>query len=96
MALDGAANEFYREGTYRMEGQALGSGEMINYYEKLCDQYPIYSLEDGLAEDDVEGWKKMTERLGERAILVGDDLFVTNRAILPKGDRGEDGQCHPH
>ncbi len=86
-ALDPAASEFYEEGSYNLagEGRNLGSEEMIEYYVRLCDRYPIISIEDGLAEDDWEGWAMITERLGGRIQLVGDDLFVTNPKILARG-----------
>src|SRR5215208_3582718 len=90
-ALDPAASEFYDEGTYNLagEGRTLDSEEMVEYYVGLCDQYPIISIEDGLAEDDWEGWAAITQRLGGRIQLVGDDLFVTNPKILSRGiDRG--------
>jgi enolase len=86
-ALDPAASEFYEEGSYNLagEGKTLSSEEMVEYYVRLCDQYPILSIEDGLAEDDWEGWAMITERLGGRIQLVGDDLFVTNPKILARG-----------
>ena len=88
LAIDAAASEFYKEGVYEVEpGKKLSSEEMIDYYEKLISQYPIYSIEDGLSEDDWEGWKKLTRRLGENTQLVGDDLFVTNPRTLKEGIR---------
>jgi enolase len=86
-ALDPAASEFYENGTYNLagEGKTLSSEEMVEYYVSLCDRYPILSIEDGIAEDDWEGWAKMTEALGDRIQLVGDDLFVTNPKILSRG-----------
>jgi enolase len=86
-ALDPAASEFYEGGSYNLsgEGKNLSSEEMVEYYVRLCDQYPIISIEDGLAEDDWEGWAMITERLGGRIQLVGDDLFVTNPKILSRG-----------
>jgi enolase len=86
-ALDPAASEFYVEGSYNLvgEGRNLGSEEMVEYYAGLCERYPIISIEDGLAEDDWEGWAMITERLGSRIQLVGDDLFVTNPKILARG-----------
>jgi enolase len=86
-ALDPAASEFYEEGSYNLagEGSKFSSEEMVEYYVQLCDQYPIISIEDGLAEDDWEGWAMITERLGGRIQLVGDDLFVTNPKILTRG-----------
>jgi len=86
-ALDPAASEFYEGGSYNLagEGRSLSSEEMVEYYVRLCDEYPILSIEDGLAEDDWEGWAGITERLGGRIQLVGDDLFVTNPKILTRG-----------
>jgi enolase len=85
IALDAAASEFYKNGSYLIEGGKLSSEKMIGYYEDLLDAYPIISIEDGLSEDDWEGWKVMTERLGKRVQLVGDDIFVTNTEILSRG-----------
>jgi enolase 1/2/3 len=86
-ALDPAASEFYEDGLYNLagEGTTLSREEMVEYYVRLCDRYPIISIEDGLAEDDWEGWAMITERLGGRVQLVGDDLFVTNPEILARG-----------
>jgi len=88
-ALDPAASEFYKDGQYDLagEGRKLSSGDMVDYYANLCDEYPIISIEDGLGEDDWEGWAALTERLGGRIQLVGDDLFVTNKEILGRGIR---------
>jgi len=92
IALDVAASEIVDEnGNYvlKSEDRSLSSSEMVSYYERLINQYPIVSIEDGLSEDDWEGWKEMTARLGNKVQLVGDDLFVTNAAILSEGiDRG--------
>lgn len=86
LGLDVAASEFFtEEGKYRFEGRLVTSREMIGVYEKFMDQYPILSIEDGLAEGDWEGWKTLTERLGKRCQLVGDDIFVTNPSILKEG-----------
>ena len=88
IAIDAAATELYGEdGKYHFTGEGVvrTAEELIDYYEKLVDEYPIISLEDGLAEDDWEGWKLLTERLGHRIQLVGDDLFVTNTERLAKG-----------
>jgi enolase len=84
-ALDPAASEFYRDGAYQVEGRALSSEEMVGFFDQLTRQYPIASIEDGLAEDDWAGWKHLTERLGSRIQLVGDDLFVTNVTRLSRG-----------
>jgi enolase len=91
LALDVAATELFSGGHYRLEreGITLSGTEMIDLYEKLCGEYPIVSIEDGLSEDDWDGWHQLTERLGSRVQLVGDDLFVTNVARLTEGiDKG--------
>ncbi|MBC5805035.1 MAG: phosphopyruvate hydratase [Candidatus Eremiobacter antarcticus] len=87
LALDPAASEFYSGGKYQaIEGEAaLSASGLIDLYERLCSQFPIVSIEDGLAEDDWDGWKELTARLGERLQLVGDDLFVTNVKFLKRG-----------
>ncbi|KUG03836.1 enolase [hydrocarbon metagenome] len=87
LGLDVAASEIYREGKYHLEStnQVLTSDEMIDFYEGLVNKYPIITLEDGLAEDDWEGWKKLTDRLGSRIQLIGDDIFVTNTERLARG-----------
>ncbi|HWQ89259.1 MAG TPA: phosphopyruvate hydratase [Desulfitobacteriaceae bacterium] len=87
LALDVAATELYKDGVYHLasEGLKKTSLEMIDYYEDLITQFPIISIEDGLAEDDWEGWRLLTERLGQQVQLVGDDLFVTNPARLARG-----------
>lgn len=85
VALDPAASEFYRNGGYLFDGETKTSKEMIDYYEKLVDEYPIISIEDGLAEQDWDGWRLMTERLGDKIQLVGDDIFVTNPGIFKRG-----------
>jgi enolase len=86
-ALDPAASEFYEGGEYDLagEGKKLSREDMVDYYVRLCDEYPILSIEDGLAEDDWEGWAMISEKLGDRVQLVGDDLFVTNPKILARG-----------
>ena len=92
IALDPAASEFYENGKYvfkKSTGEELTSEQMADYYAKLVDKYPIYSIEDGMAEDDWEGWAIITEKLGDRVQLVGDDLFVTNVERLGMGiERG--------
>ena len=91
LALDCASTEFYRDGEYRISGEnlSLSGDEMAEYLAKLCDDYPIRSIEDGMAEDDFDGWKALTDRIGKTIQLVGDDLFVTNPARLTDGiDRG--------
>jgi enolase len=87
IALDPAASEFHRDGQYVLEGEGAtkSSEEMIAFYADWLDRYPILSIEDGLAEDDWEGWRALTGRLGGRLQLVGDDIFVTNPAILQRG-----------
>jgi len=87
ITLDPAASELYKEGKYILsrEGAIRTSDEMIDYYASLVDKYPIISIEDGLAEDDWEGWKKLTEKLGNKIQIVGDDLYVTDKARLIKG-----------
>ena len=86
-AIDAASSEFYKDGKYHLagEGKVKTSAEMVEYYAALCEAYPIYSIEDGLAEEDWEGWKLLTERLGKTVQLVGDDLFVTNTERLSRG-----------
>lgn len=83
--MDVAASEFYRDGFYEFEGQKLSSEKMIEFYENLISDYPIISIEDGLAEDDWDGWKELTTRMGTKVQLVGDDLFVTNPERLKMG-----------
>lgn len=88
IAMDAAASEFYKDGNYVFEwstGEKLTSAEMVDYYAKFVDNYPIVSIEDGLDEDDWDGWKLMTEKLGSKIQLVGDDLFVTNPKRFQKG-----------
>jgi enolase len=87
LALDVASTEMYKDGKYHFEGEGITrtSEEMIAFYEELVSKYPIISIEDGLAEDDWEGWKLLTERLGRKVQLVGDDLFVTNTRRLAEG-----------
>jgi enolase len=86
-ALDPASSEFYQDGKYfaLSKEHGLSSDEMVDLYRDLCDRYPIVSIEDGLAEDDWSGWRKLTQALGDRVQLVGDDLFVTNVAFLERG-----------
>ncbi len=87
IALDVAASELVTEGGYRLdsENRTVTAEELVGYYEALCAKYPIVSIEDGLSEDDWAGWKVLTERLGSKVQLVGDDLFVTNANILAEG-----------
>jgi enolase len=87
LALDAAASEFYRDGAYRLEGEGLtlDSGGMVAHYESLASRYPIVSIEDGMAEDDWEGWAMLTQQLGDQLQIVGDDVFVTNPERLAEG-----------
>lgn len=87
IALDPASSEFFKDGKYHLdgEGKVLSSAEMVDYYVNLVNKYPIISIEDGMAEEDWDGWKLMTEKLGNKIQLVGDDLFVTNTSRLKKG-----------
>ena len=87
LAIDAAATELYKDGKYVLarEGLTLSAAEMVDLYSRWVDRYPIISLEDGLAEDDWEGWQLLTQRLGDRIQLVGDDLFVTNTERLARG-----------
>ena len=88
LAMDPAASEFYADGRYDLTGEGrtgLSSDDMIALYEELIEAFPIVSIEDGLAEGDWEGWRKMTERLGSRIQIVGDDIFVTNPDIIARG-----------
>lgn len=82
IALDPAASEFYRDGSYHVAGQTLSTADMVEYYASLVDEFPVWSIEDGLAEDDCDGWTALTARLGDRVQLVRDDIFVTNPAII--------------
>jgi enolase len=82
IALDPAASEFHRSGAYRAAGQSLSSADMIDWYAQLVADFPIWSIEDGLAEDDWDGWTALTARLGDRVQLVGDDIFVTNPTVI--------------
>jgi enolase len=85
IALDPAASEFYSDGAYHVAGETLSSADMIERYAAMVAGYPVWSIEDGLAEGDWDGWVAMTERLGDRLQIVGDDLFVTNPAIIAEG-----------
>jgi enolase len=87
IALDPATSELWRDGAYHLdgEGRELTSAELVDYWADLSSRYPIVSIEDGMAEDDWDGWSALTQRLGERLQLVGDDIFVTNSEILQKG-----------
>jgi enolase len=87
LAMDPAASEVFRDGAYRVEGKDRSSDDMVEYWRGLLDAFPILSIEDGLAQDDWEGWARMTAELGGRCQLVGDDLFVTNPERLERGLR---------
>lgn len=93
IALDPAANGFYRDGSYRVAGETLSSDEMIDRYEHIAGAYPVWSLEDGLAEGDWDGWVRLTERLGERIQIVGDDILVTNPVIITEAIRRRAGNA---
>ncbi len=87
LAIDAASSEFYENGKYEMkgEGKSYNSAQMVKFYQDLCNRFPIFSIEDGMAEDDWEGWKMLTDALGDKIQLVGDDLFVTNPERLAQG-----------
>ncbi|MCI6002434.1 MAG: phosphopyruvate hydratase [Tenericutes bacterium] len=85
LALDVAASEFYNNGVYSFEGKNRKKEQMVEFYEHITEKFPIVSIEDGMAEDDYEGWQLLTEKLGDRIQLVGDDLFVTNKKLLEVG-----------
>jgi enolase len=89
LALDVASSAFFRDGRYVLdgEGRSFSPTELVDFYAGLCDRYPIVSIEDGMAEDDWDGWTALTERLGARVQIVGDDLFVTNTTRLEEGIR---------
>jgi len=88
LALDVAASEFYKDGAYQFEGKSRTASEMTDYYAELVDAYPLVSIEDPLFEDDWDGWKILTDRLGSKVQIVGDDLFVTNPERLARGIAG--------
>ncbi|MBQ9732168.1 MAG: phosphopyruvate hydratase [Alphaproteobacteria bacterium] len=87
LAIDAASTEFYKNGKYEMEGEGKSytSEQMVQFYKEMCDKFPIFSIEDGMAEDDWEGWKMLTDAIGDKVQLVGDDLFVTNPKRLAMG-----------
>ncbi len=89
IALDAASSEFLKDGAYHIDGRALSASELAAFYEDWCDKFPIFSIEDGLDQDDWEGWRELTARLGSKTQLVGDDLFVTSVERLQQGiDKG--------
>ena len=87
LAIDAASTEFFKNGNYNLEGEdkIISGEELVKYYSELCENYPIISIEDGLAEDDWDGWKALTDAIGDKVQLVGDDLFVTNPSRLAEG-----------
>ena len=91
IALDVASSELYKNGKYTFEGRTVSSGHLIEYYEKMIKKYPVISIEDGLAENDWKGWAAMTEKIGRKVQLVGDDIFVTNKEIFAEGIRKKIG-----
>ena len=91
IALDPAASEFFRDGSYHVAGETLSSEDMIDRYEAIIGDFPVWSLEDGLAEGDWDGWVRLTERLGDRLQIVGDDILVTNPAIIAEAIRRRAG-----
>ncbi|HBG3450575.1 TPA: phosphopyruvate hydratase, partial [Clostridioides difficile] len=93
IAIDPAASEFYQNSFYEFEGAKYTSSQMIEYYQYLIEKYPIISIEDGLAEDDWEGFARMTEILGNSIEIIGDDIFVTNPTIFKKGISQEIGNA---
>jgi enolase len=93
LALDPAASEFYQDGVYQVAGEKLSSDDMIDRYEEIVNAFPVWSVEDGLAEGDWEGWKRLTQRLGDRVQLVGDDILVTNPLIIAEAIRGRVGNA---
>ena len=94
LAMDVAASEFFKDGSYEFEGVTKSSAEMTAYYAELCAAYPIVSIEDPLNEDDWDGWKTLTDQLGDKIQIVGDDLFVTNVERLQRGIDGGQRQRH--
>jgi enolase len=87
IAMDPAVSEIYRDGSYHLagEGKVLSADELVDYWVRIVDTYPVVSIEDGMAEDDWDGWKALTDAIGDRVQLVGDDLFVTNARRLQQG-----------
>jgi enolase len=85
VALDVAASEFHKDGVYTFDKKPYNSSQLVDLYVELCERYPIVSIEDGLDQNDWNGWKQLTEKLGQRVQLVGDDLFVTNKQRLERG-----------
>ncbi len=93
IALDSAASSFYFDGSYHIDSQCLDSSGMIDFYSDLISKYPIVSIEDGLEEQDYNGWKSLTKQLGESIMIVGDDLFVTNKELIKFGIKNQIANC---
>lgn len=93
ISLDSASSEFHKDGKYEMQGKTYTSEDMVKYYGDFCAKYPIYSIEDGLDEGDHKGWQLLTKTLGQKTVLVGDDLFVTNKKILAEGIKNGEGNA---
>ena len=93
IALDPAASEFHRDGRYHVGGESLSSDDLIDRYAQMIDEFPIWSIEDGLGETDTAGWQRLTAALGERVQLVGDDNFVTNPALIAFAVRAQIGNA---
>jgi enolase len=89
LALDAAASEFYRDGSYHLEGRVYSAPDLIDYYQNLAKRFPLISIEDGLDEEDWQGWRTLTELMGRETMLIGDDLFVTNPERLSRGISSE-------
>jgi len=89
LALDAAASEFYRDGSYHLEGKVYSAHDLIDYYRSLAKRFPLISIEDGLDEEDWQGWRALTELMGRETMLIGDDLFVTNPERLSRGISSE-------
>ena len=89
LAMDPASSEFFADGAYRVAGETLSSDDMVDWYAEMVDRYPVWLIEDGLAESDWDGWQRLTAKLGERVRLVGDDILCTNPAIISEAiERG--------
>ncbi|MGE4365663.1 MAG: enolase C-terminal domain-like protein, partial [Mycolicibacterium sp.] len=93
IALDPAANGFYRDGRYQVDGQSLSGDELIERYRGIVEEYPVWSIEDGMDEHDTAGWRKLTEKLGDKVQLVGDDNFVTNPDLIAAAVRAGIGNA---
>ena len=93
LAMDPASSEFCREGSYHVAGEELSSDDMIEHYEEIVERFPLWLLEDGLSESDWSGWQRLNDRLGERIVLVGDDIFCTNPSIIREGISTSRREC---